>query len=103
MQISRRELDSVLRAYRQRPERAGAAARKGRAPARGTGSHGDRLTLSDRAREVQDFLNRLDSVSEVREDRVNGLAERIRAGTYNVAGSQVADQILGRLISDRLG
>lgn len=44
----------------------------------------------------------LQDESDIREDIVESLRERLDAGTYNVSGTDIADMIFRRAIADRI-
>ena len=48
------------------------------------------------------IAERLSEESDVREDIVESLRERIEAGTYNVTGAEIADMIFRRAVADRI-
>lgn len=48
------------------------------------------------------IAERLSEESDVREDIVASLRERIEAGTYNVTGVEIADMIFRRAVADRI-
>jgi len=48
------------------------------------------------------IAERLSEESDVREDIVASLRERIEAGTYNVTGAEIADMIFRRAVADRI-
>ncbi len=63
---------------------------------------GDEVSLSTSGREVQQVLEELQRLPQVRSNLVNNLREEIRQGRYNPKGEDVAEKILGRTIVDRL-
>lgn len=99
MMISRGQLTSVLKAYLHLDQGAQSA----RETAAGNPARtADRVTLSPEAREIANLLKEVRSAPEIREDRVRELQERIAQGRYDVAGSEVAEQILRRTLTDNL-
>ena len=63
----------------------------------GAGLHNVELQAEGRA-----IAERLSEESDVREDIVESLRERIEAGTYNVTGAEIADMIFRRAVADRI-
>lgn len=57
-------------------------------------SPGDRVELSDRAREVATLAEKSASLADVRREKVEAVREAIEAGTYRVDPRQVARSIL---------
>lgn len=62
----------------------------------------DEVILSSRAQEFSNLLQQAKNMPEVREDRVQELAEKIKSGNYKVSSEEVAEKMLGRLQADRL-
>jgi anti-sigma28 factor (negative regulator of flagellin synthesis) len=54
------------------------------------------------AAEGRAIAERLSEESDVREDIIESLRERIEAGTYNVTGAEIADMIFRRAVADRI-
>ncbi len=55
----------------------------------------DEVILSANAQEFGQYLSSLQSMSGVRQDKVNALSERIQSGTYEVDARAVAEKMLG--------
>lgn len=55
---------------------------------------GDKLTLSTEAQSFSEMLGKLQSASEVRQDKVDEFERKIANGTYNVAAENIAASIL---------
>jgi negative regulator of flagellin synthesis FlgM len=62
----------------------------------------EKVQLSPRAKDVQKVREILNSVPEVREDKVASLKEKVDAGTYNVQGEKVAEKMLLESLIDVL-
>lgn len=56
----------------------------------------DSVSLSGRAQELRSALKAVQAASDVREDKVAGLRERIANGTYQVPAETLARDILRR-------
>jgi len=54
----------------------------------------DELTLSNQAQSFKDMLQKLHSESEVRQDKVDELTQKISSGNYNVSAENIAASIL---------
>ena len=54
----------------------------------------DELTLSQQAQSFQDILKKLQNESEVRQTKVDEIAQKISSGNYNVPSSDLALSIL---------
>lgn len=59
----------------------------------------DNSVLEAEARLIAETLQ---NESDIREDIVDSLRERLEAGTYNVSGTDIADMIFRRAIADRI-
>ena len=58
----------------------------------------DTVVLSDTAKKVQEAQKQLETMPDVREDKVAELKEQIENGTYNID----EDEIAGKIIKDAL-
>ena len=61
----------------------------------------DELQLSVKAKEYQAAMKAFKNLPEIREDLVNELKDKIRQGTYNVTGEEIADKIIESAIVDK--
>ena len=57
-------------------------------------SAGDKVQLSDHAREIQQAASTLKAMPDVREDKVQQTKMDIEKGTYNVSGEKTAQGML---------
>ena len=71
-----------------------AASRYAAASSVGTVQRRDELTLSQQAQSFQEILKKLQNETEVRQAKVDEIAQRIANGTYNVSSSDIASSIL---------
>ena len=55
---------------------------------------GDKVRLSSRAREIHEIKTKINSLPEVREDRVRELRDAIHSGRYRVSGDEVAKKLI---------
>ena len=62
----------------------------------------DKVALSPEAKQIQDAKERLDSLPDVREDKVAEIKEQIEAGTYTIDGEKIAFKMIRESILDRL-
>ncbi len=62
----------------------------------------ERVTLSERAKEIQQARQALSELPDVREEKVAELKARIEDGTYRVDGEKVAEKIVGESLLDIL-
>ncbi|MBN1548838.1 MAG: flagellar biosynthesis anti-sigma factor FlgM [Syntrophaceae bacterium] len=60
----------------------------------------EKVDLSTKARDVQTIKNAVESVPDIREEKVQELKNRIEAGTYNVNGEKIAGKIVGESLLD---
>ncbi len=62
---------------------------------------GDEVVLSPMAKEIQEAKKIIDSMPDIREEKVARLKEQIQNGTYQVDGEKIAGKmILGSLLKD---
>lgn len=54
------------------------------------------------AREARRVAESLEAATDVREDIVASLQERIEAGTYQVSGEAIAEMMIRRSLADRI-
>lgn len=54
----------------------------------------DELVLSQEAQSFSDLLNELKTMDEVRDDKVDSLAQQVKAGTYKLDAAAVAERIM---------
>lgn len=62
----------------------------------------DEVILSSEAQGFGQILDKLSTMSEVREDRVKALSEQISSGNYKVTSKEIAEKMLGRLAVDHM-
>jgi len=61
----------------------------------------DTVVISDAAKRIQEIRNQLDSVPDVREDKVAMLKNQIENGTYEINVDKIAENIIKEgLIND---
>jgi len=96
MNISRTQLDGIIRLYQnsaQRTEKSSKKSPKARA---------DELSLSEDVRELANAIKIASKADDVRIEKVEELKARIKAGTYSVDGKLVADKIIEEVFTDKL-
>lgn len=62
----------------------------------------DEVVLSSEAQELQQAVSAIKALSGVREDRVAELTPLVDSGKYKVDAAKIADQMIGRVLADRL-
>lgn len=79
--------------------------RTGKGP-RATGRSGedrsDAVQLSAEAQELQQAVSAIKAMPGVREDRVQELTPLVESGQYKVDAAKIAEQMIGRILADRL-
>ena len=60
----------------------------------------DKVVLSPKAREIQDASRMLQSLPEVREDKVDRIRLEIEKGTYGVDGGKIAEKMLAEMAAN---
>lgn len=100
MRISHGQVDNLLKAYSQQATQARAGATQ--APSTQT-LGADKVTLSDRAREIQMVQDVVSRTPDVRQDRIDAVVKAIADGKYSVKGEDIAERLLARVVADKLG
>ena len=79
--------------------------RTGKGP-RATGRSGedrsDAVQLSAEAQELQQAVSAIKAMPGVREDRVQELTPLVESGQYTSDAAKIAEQMIGRILADRL-
>ena len=101
MKISHGQIDGLLKAYAQQAQRAKADA--GAQPAETRTLGVDKLTLSDRMREIQMVREAVARTPDIRSERVQELSKAVADGKYEVKSEDIAGKMLGRALADKLG
>ncbi|HWR31403.1 MAG TPA: flagellar biosynthesis anti-sigma factor FlgM [Negativicutes bacterium] len=65
-------------------------------------TNNDAVVLSSEAQELQQAVSAIKALSGVREDRVQELTPLVESGQYKVEAAKIADQMIGRVLADRL-
>lgn len=99
VRISRQEIENVYRLYRVENPRT---VREASRATPGAKVAGDQVTISSRARLIQELKQRIAAEPEVREEKVAEVRAAIQQGTYKVTGREIAEKMLGRTLADRL-
>ncbi|MDL1962759.1 MAG: flagellar biosynthesis anti-sigma factor FlgM [Deltaproteobacteria bacterium] len=59
----------------------------------------DKVVLSSKAREIQEAKKLLNSLPDIREEKVAHLKEQIKNGTYHIEGDKIAVKMLNESLS----
>ena len=109
MKISGSDQISNLQTYIQNSkDKAGVEgpAKADKSPARATGqektSGGEKVKLSDRARELQQIEIELEKVPDVRKEKVAKIKEEIEQGNYKIKEEEIAAKMIRESIIDEL-
>jgi negative regulator of flagellin synthesis FlgM len=62
----------------------------------------DAVVLSSEAQGLQQKIAAIKALPDVRTDRVNELTLKIESGQYKVDAAKIADQMIGRILADKL-
>lgn len=87
----------IARAYSQQTEvsKAGEARRSDASKAKRAGAQGrDEVSISEEARSLAAALNAVKAASDVREEKVAAIKQRVDDGTYTVSPHALAHKIL---------
>jgi negative regulator of flagellin synthesis FlgM len=79
------------------PQKAEQSVKSGGAP-----SETDRLELSVRGREIAHLNELIQSVPDVREQKVEQIRRELENGTYNVKAEKIAEKIIGGNLLDEV-
>jgi len=97
MIISRSQIGKTLQAYadqlRGRPSVSAPPRRK---PSQ------DRVVLSPEAAQLAEARRLLETIPEVRVDRIRELSQAISRGEYRVSAEEIAEKMCGRMLVDRI-
>lgn len=94
------ELNAYLKQVRQQPQRPGDAG--GNQAAVNTGQRGDKVVLSDQARQMQQAAVTARSQSDVDVKKVEQTKLEVDQGTYKVVGAQVATDMMRESLENNL-
>jgi negative regulator of flagellin synthesis FlgM len=76
------------------------------APARQPGARseasGDRIELSDQAKDIGELRQSIAALPDVRSERVAAIAAKLADGTYTVRSEQIADKLIRAALFDRI-
>lgn len=61
---------------------------------------GEKVSLSSKAKDIQQIRQILDDIPDVREDRVRELKARIESGTYTVHPEKIAEKMAAESLID---
>lgn len=97
MIISGKQIQSIVKAYGEQTKVS-----KSAQPPASPAQKKDEVILSSQAQEFSQVLQTVRNLPAVREDKVKELAEKVASGTYKVDSKDIADQMIGRMLADRL-
>ena len=66
------------------------------------GNSADKVVLSPRAREIQDARQQVESLPDVRKDKVHRIRRQIAAGTYSVNGDEIAFKMIKESVFNQM-
>ncbi|MCR4431686.1 MAG: flagellar biosynthesis anti-sigma factor FlgM [Tepidanaerobacteraceae bacterium] len=90
MNISRSQLESCVRIYREQSGKIRRDSEKEKPDKSGA----DSFILSAEAKELLQAIKSAGTEQDVREEKVAALREKINSGTYNIDGELVAEKML---------
>lgn len=67
----------------------------------GVAAKKDVVSISNQAKDFQTIMKALRDVPDMRQDKVNELAEKYQSGNYDVSGNDIADKILKSVIDTK--
>ncbi|PKQ28617.1 MAG: hypothetical protein CVT63_01865 [Candidatus Anoxymicrobium japonicum] len=88
MQLSDREIQNTLDLLKKKEK---------------MGEGKEAILLSEKEiKGIQEVVKQIDSVPEVRKDKVQKIKKAIESSSYDVTGDDIAKKLVGRMISDKL-
>lgn len=60
----------------------------------------DELSISNKAKDFSLVMKALKNVSDVREDKIRDISQKIESGTYNVTGKEIMDKLMSNFEKD---
>jgi negative regulator of flagellin synthesis FlgM len=60
----------------------------------------EKVSLSTKAKDIQQVKETIDRLPNVREEKVEDLRNRIEQGIYNVSGDKIAEKMVGESLLD---
>lgn len=96
MNISRSQLDSYIRIYKEQSGKIRKDSEKEKPRGAGT----DSISLSAEALELMNAVKSAGADQDVREEKIAALREKINSGTYNIDGELVAEKLLEEHFGD---
>ncbi len=97
MMISKTTMQQVMKAYGEQGKGKQVAAAKNTSPA----SQPDQLILSAQAQDFGQLMQQVKAAPDVRQAKVDQLAQSISSGTYRVSGYDIAGKMLGMNVSGK--
>jgi anti-sigma28 factor (negative regulator of flagellin synthesis) len=61
----------------------------------------EQLSAEDRE-DIEHVVKQIDTMPEIRKDRVEKVKKALESSSYNVTGDDVAKKLIGRIFSDKL-
>jgi flagellar biosynthesis anti-sigma factor FlgM len=98
MIISGKQVQSVLKAYGEQSK----AVKNTKTEKTGTVQKKDEVVLSSEGKEFAQILQSVKNLSDVREDKVKEIAQRIDSGNYQVDSKDVAEKIMKGALIDNM-
>ncbi|MFH1625987.1 MAG: flagellar biosynthesis anti-sigma factor FlgM [Pseudomonadota bacterium] len=102
MKVSGKNHVINLEAYIQNANASGKIGDRAKKLVKETATEEEKVQLSSKARDIQRVKKVLDSVPEVRQDKVTELKNSIENETYNVKGEKVAPRIVKESLLDEI-
>jgi negative regulator of flagellin synthesis FlgM len=62
----------------------------------------DVVSISNHAKDFQTVMKTLREIPDIRQDKVNDLAEKYQAGNYDVSGKDTADRVIKSILDRRI-
>lgn len=63
---------------------------------------GDEVVLSSEAQALQQKIAAIKALPDVRADKVIELSRKVESGQYELDAAQIADQMIGRILADKM-
>lgn len=99
MIISGSNISKIIQMYGVEPAKSGKGAN---AAEKTTFQRSDAVVLSSEAQGLQQKIAAIKGLPDVRQDKVNELTLKIESGQYKVDAAKIADQMIGRILADKM-
>jgi len=98
VRISKAQIGQIIKVYKA--QGASRALTSGLEPAKAASKDSMKLTVNQG--DIEKVNEQVKKLPDLRQDRIQELAQAVRDGTYKVDPTEVADRMMGRLLADKI-